>query len=47
MQCFDMMNTFHALVGVSLIIAGTHLMTNVGRVIRGYGSYCFAFGFFI
>ena len=47
MECFDVSIALQALIGVSLIIAGTPLMASHGRVIRGYGAYCFAFGFFV
>ncbi len=47
MECFDIPLALHTLVGVSLIVAGTNLMMHVGRVTRGYGAYCFAFGYFI
>nr|QBK87990.1 MAG: hypothetical protein LCMAC202_03510 [Marseillevirus LCMAC202] len=47
MECFDVPLALHSLIGISLIIAGTNLMMHVGRVARGYGAYCFAFGYFI
>jgi len=47
MDCFDSSLAMYALIGVSLIIAGAKLMMHVGRVTRGYGAYCFAFGFLI
>lgn len=47
MECFDVSIALHALIGVSLIVAGANLMMHVGRVARGYGAYCFAFGYFI
>ena len=37
----------HTLIGASLIIAGSNLMMHFGKVARGYGAYCFAFGYFI
>lgn len=47
MECFDVPLALHALIGASLIVAGANLMMHVGRVARGYGAYCFAFGYFI
>ncbi len=47
MECFYVSLALHALIGASLVIAGSHLMMHVGRVARGYGAYCFAFGYFI
>ena len=47
MECFDVSLALHALIGASLIVAGANLMMHVGRVTRGYGAYCFAFGYFI
>jgi len=47
MECFDVSLALHALIGASLIVAGANLMMHIGRVARGYGAYCFAFGYFI
>ena len=47
MECFDVPLALHALIGASLIVAGANLMTNANRVARGYGAYCFAFGYYI
>ena len=47
MECFDITLALHAVIGASLIVAGANLMMHVGRVARGYGAYCFAFGYFI
>lgn len=47
MDCFDLSLAMHAMIGASLIVAGSYLMLNVGKVARGYGAYCFALGYFI
>jgi hypothetical protein len=47
MDCFDTSLGLHALVGASLVVAGANLMMHVNKVARGYGAYCFAFGYFI
>ena len=47
MECFDLPLALHALIGVSLIVAGAHLMTHINTVSRGYGAYCFAFGYLL
>nr|QBK87126.1 MAG: hypothetical protein LCMAC201_00280 [Marseillevirus LCMAC201] len=47
MDCIDISLGLHAVIGVSLIVAGTNLMMNVGRVSRAFGAYCFTFGYFI
>ncbi len=47
MECFDVTLSLHALIGASLIVAGANLMMRLDRVSRGYGAYCFAFGYFI
>ena len=47
MECFDVTLGLHSLIAASLIIAGTKLMMNVNNVARGFGAYCFAFGYYI
>ena len=47
MDCFDVSIALHTLIGASLIVAGSNLMMHFGKVARGYGAYCFAFGYFI
>ena len=47
MDCFDVTLALNSLVAVSLIVAGNHLMMHHNHVTRGYGAYCFAFGYFI
>jgi len=47
MECFDISNAMYSLLGVTLIVAGNLLMSQSDKVGRGYGSYCFALGFFI
>lgn len=47
MECFDVPLAMHALVGSSLVVAGANLMMHVNGVTRGYGAYCFAFGYFL
>ena len=47
MECFDVSNAMHALVGASLIVAGSMLMTQSDKVGRGFGAYAFAFGYLL
>lgn len=47
LDCIDIPNSLHALIGVSLILAGSNLMMQANRIPRGYGSYCFALGYLI
>ena len=45
MECVDVSLALHALVGVSLVVAGANLMTHMGQFARGFGAYCFALGY--
>jgi hypothetical protein len=47
MECFDVPMALHALIGCSLIVAGANLMMQIGTVLRAFGAYCFAFGYFL
>lgn len=47
MECVDVPLALHALIGATLIVAGSNLMMSVASVARGFGAYCFAFGYFI
>ena len=47
MDCVDVSLALSALVGVSLIIAGSRLMINPDQVSSGFGSFSFALGFLI
>lgn len=46
-DCLNVQNSLHALIGASLIVAGSNLMMQPTRLTRGYGAYCFAFGYLI
>jgi len=47
MECFDSLVAIHALIGASLIVAGASLMMHRSNVIRGFGAFCLAFGYFL
>lgn len=47
MEDFSVSVAIKGLIGISLIIAGSHLMMFTAKVVRGFGAFCFAFGYLI
>jgi hypothetical protein len=47
MKCFDSLAALLTFHSAALIVAGSKLMTNSNVVSRGYGAFCFAFGYLL
>jgi membrane associated rhomboid family serine protease len=47
MKCFDSLAALLTFHSAALIVAGAKLMTNPNVVSRGFGAFCFAFGYLL